>query len=299
MARRAVGLQTSLWNNNLKSFALLFMLPTLLGAMIWVIMHVLLADGGSPSTDTLSATLIAMTVAGVWFVIAYFYNERLVMRMVGATQVDRREYPELYNLTENLSIAAGLRMPALYIMETPAMNAFAAGARLDKSIICVTRGLLEKLDKSELEAVLAHEMSHILHRDVRLITVATIFVGIIAFIAEMILRGGLRSRSKSNKNQGPQILIILGVAVIGYVIAILSKFAISRSREYMADAGSVVLTKDKEAMIRALEKISGHSEIEDTPSDVKFMLFDNTQAYLGLFQTHPPIEKRIQALRGY
>lgn len=139
---------------------------------------------------------------------------------------------------------------------------------------------------------------HITHRDMRLLTIATLFVGIIAIIAQIALRSFLYKGSSDKKNF-PIILVIIAASIIGYFIAILSKFAISRKREFMADAGSVVLTKDKDAMIAALEKVAGKSEIQDAPSDLRFMLFDNTESYLGLFDTHPSIKKRIAALKKY
>jgi heat shock protein HtpX len=246
----------------------------------------------------IGGTAIALFAIGIWFLIAFTFQESLTMRMAHAHEVDRKSYPELYNMVENLAITAGIKTPKIYIMDTDAMNAFASGISINKAVICVTQGLLTHLNKNELEAVLAHEMTHIIHRDMRLLTIATLFVGVIAIISEVALRG-LRFKSSSNKKGAPVILLVILAAIVGYFIAVLSKFAISRKREFMADAGSVVLTKDKDAMISALKRISGHSEIPDSPSDLHFMLFDNTQAYLGLFNTHPSIEKRIDALEKY
>lgn len=295
MAIETVGIKTSLWNNNLKSILLLTLLPGVLGGLIWSIMIYWAQD----YDEALMATLIALAFVGVWFFIAFAFQERLTMRMAHAHEIDRKTYPGLYNLVENLSITAGIKMPKLYMMDSDALNAFASGLSVNNAVICVTSGLVQQLDKQELEAVLAHEMSHITHRDMRLLTIATLFVGIIAVISEVALRS-LRFRAASNDKKGNPILIIVIVAsILGYFIAILSKFAISRKREFMADAGSVVLTKDKDAMISALEKISGNSEIADAPSDLRFMLFDNTESYLGLFDTHPSIEKRIAALKKY
>ena len=299
MAVKTIGIRTSLWNNNLKTIVLLTLLPATIVTMVWITMHVMVDELGDPTAASVGASVLVLTLIAIWFMIAYFLQEQLTMSMVGAIPVERKEHPELYNLTENLSIASGITMPKLYIMETEAMNAFATGLRINNAVICVTRGLLDNLNKQELEAVLAHEMSHILHRDMRVLTIATLFVGAIAFLAELMLRGGSRVTSSKSKNNGGGLALIFIVAIVGYAVAILSKFAISRKREYMADAGSVTLTKNKDAMIEALSKISGKSEIEDAPSDVRYMLFDNTKAYLGLFDTHPPIEKRIEALKQY
>lgn len=294
MAMGTVGLRTSLWNNNLKSLILLGLLSIVLGALVWTISFVITEN----YNDAYKGTAIGIGIIAVWFFIAYLFQERMTMSMAHAQVLDRKSYPEIYNLVENLSITAGIKMPTLYMMDTDALNAFASGIRVNDAAICVTRGLVEKLSKPELEAVLAHEMSHIIHRDMRLLTIATIFVGIIAIIAEASFRSLGRGSSSNKKNTAANLFIALAAAV-GYFIAILSKLALSRRREFMADAGSVALTKDREAMISALKSISGHSELVDAPADLRFMLFDNTQSYMGLMNTHPSIEKRIEALEKY
>ncbi|MGB0935074.1 MAG: M48 family metallopeptidase [Alphaproteobacteria bacterium] len=299
MTMKTIGIRTGLWNNNAKSIVLLFLMPIILTTMIGVGI-LALTDGSMPLPDiALVSGIFSLVICVPWFIISYFFNEAISMKMVGAKKVDRKDYPVLYNLTENLAITAGIKMPGLYLMDSSAMNAFAAGVRLDKAVICVTQGLLDGLNKKELEAVLAHEISHIVHKDVRLLTIATIFVGIISFLAELVWRGMARSRTRSGKKGGGAVLIVLAATAIGYLTAFLTKLAISRKREFMADAGAVVLTKDKEAMIGALQKISGNSHIEDISSDMKFMLFDNKKAYLGFLSTHPPIEKRIEVLKNY
>lgn len=294
MAIETVGIRTSLWNNNFKSILLLTLLPLVLGGLIGSIMFYLLDDFDSAMTGT----LIGLIIVGIWFFIAFFFQENLTMAMAQAHEINRKTYPELYNLVENLAITCGIKMPKLYMMDTDALNAFASGISINNSAICVTSGLVQKLNKNELEAVLAHEMSHITHRDMRLLTIATLFVGIIAILSQIALRS-LVFRGSNDKKNFPIVLVVIAASIIGYFIAILSKFAISRKREFMADAGSVVLTKDKDAMISALKKVSGKSEIKDAPSDLHFMLFDNAQSYLGLFDTHPSIEKRIKTLEKY
>lgn len=295
MAIETVGIQTSLWNNNFKSILLLTLLPLVLSGLIWTIMMYVTDD----YDDAMAGTLIGLLFVGVWFLIAFIFQEKLTMTMAHAHETNRKAYPELYNLVENLSITAGIKMPKLYMMDSEALNAFASGISVNNAVICVTSGLVKKLNKNELEAVLAHEMSHITHRDMRLLTIATLFVGIIAIISQITLRSLLFKRSSSDKKSNPLLIVVFITSILGYFIAILSKFAISRKREFMADAGSVVLTKDKDAMIAGLKKISGKSEVTDAPSDLRFMLFDNTESYLGLFDTHPSIEKRIKALEKY
>ncbi|MBP9691714.1 MAG: M48 family metallopeptidase [Alphaproteobacteria bacterium] len=294
MAIETVGIQTSLWNNNFKSILLLTLLPVVLGGLIWSIMIYISNDFDSAMTGT----FIGLIIVGIWFFIAFIFQEDLTMTMAQAHEIDRKTYPQLYNLVENLSITVGIKMPKLYMMDSDALNAFSSGISINNAAICVTSGLVKKLNKNELEAVLAHEMSHITHRDMRLLTIATLFVGIIAILSQIALRS-LLFRGSNDKRNFPIVLIVIAASIIGYFLAILSKFAISRKREFMADAGSVVLTKDKDAMISALKKVSGKSEIADAPSDLHFMLFDNSESYLGLFDTHPSIEKRINALKKY
>lgn len=295
MALGTVGIRTSLWNNNFKSLFLLIIFPLILGGLIWSILMYWSED----YNFALSGTLLGLSFVGIWFFIAFAFQEKLTMKMAHAHGIARKTYPQLYNLTENLAIASGIKMPKLYMIDSEALNAFASGIRVNNASICVTRGLVQQLNKDELEAVLAHEMSHITHRDMRLLTIATLFVGIIAIIAEIALRSLVYRRSSNNKSTIPMVIIIIVAATLGYFIAILSKFAISRKREFMADAGSVILTKNGDAMISALKKISGKSEIADAPADLRFMLFDNTKSYLGLLDTHPSIEKRIAALKKY
>lgn len=199
-------------------------------------------------------------------------------------------------------------MPRLKIMETPQLNAFASGVREDNYEITLTRGLIDRLETDELEAVIAHELTHIRNKDVRLLIIAVIFVGIFSFIGEMVFNGVLRrglragghTRSRNGDSRGGGMLILLAIAIIAisYVLAIVIRFALSRKREYLADAGAVDLTRNPDAMISALEKISGKSEIE-APDDVRQMMVDNPVRFMGVFATHPPIDKRIEALRAY
>ena len=232
----------------------------------------------------------------------------MINSAAGAKGLSRKEAPKLYNLVENLCISKGMTTPKLRIMETPALNAFASGVDDKSYSIAVTRGLMDALDQEELEAVLAHELTHIRNRDVRLLIISVIFVGIFAFVGELayhsFFRTGVRigghTRSRNGDSRGGGILIIAGLIMIAiaYITAIAIRFALSQKREYLADAGAVDLTRNPEGMIRALEKISGRSAI-DAPDDVRQMMVDNQRAFLGVFATHPPIEKRIAALKSY
>jgi len=249
---------------------------------------------------------VALAVAGGWFGVAYVGHQAIINASTGSKPVERTVEPELYNLLENLALSRGMPMPTLRIIETDALNAFASGLTEDKAVVTVTRGLMDGLESDELEAVLAHELSHIRHRDIRLLVIAVVFVGIISFVGEIVFRGMFhtnlgrssgRQRRGGGVNAGALVLIAVAILAISYGLAMVTRFALSRRREYLADAGAVELTKNPDAMIRALQKISGHSEMKKAPSEVREMMFDNHETgFAGFFATHPPIEKRIEAL---
>jgi len=236
-----------------------------------------------------------------WFVIAFFFHTKMIRRLSHSHPVTRNDEPELYNLLENLSITAGISMPRLEIIETHARNAFASGIDEKSFCITLTRGLMNSLTKDELEGVLAHELTHILNRDVRLLIITIIFTGMIGFAAQIVwshIRYGFIFSGRKRDNSGG-ILIMMALAFtlwLGYVLTLFTRFAISRGREYMADAGAVQLTKNPEAMMRALMRISGRDKIPETTDDIAMMCIENASPFMGLFATHPPIEKRIQSL---
>ena len=312
---QAVGLKTHIWNNNLKSLLLLAGFPVLLVAMVFALQLLLMGFGMLPASDTLGGDLalafqglatgapIAVLVSVLWFCVAYFGYQKIIDVSTGATKVERTQEPELYNLLENLAISRGMRTPALRIIETDALNAFATGLHEGQYSITVTRGLMTTLSRQETEAVLAHEMTHVINRDVRLIVIASIFAGIITLLAQVIFRslrfaGGGRKRG-GGKGAGLVILVALAIAAVGYVLALVIKLAISRKREFLADAGAVELTKDPDSMISALLKISGKSKIQ-APEGMRAMLLDHHEkGVIGLFATHPPIDKRVDALVRY
>tara|TARA_R110002073_G_scaffold210075_1_gene370621 strand:- start:2846 stop:3880 length:1035 start_codon:yes stop_codon:yes gene_type:complete len=326
----ATGLRTHIWNNNLKSLLLLAGFPLLLSMIAFaaalLIGGVSDGTGGSYSKDGQyvggggaidwggaleawpSMLVVSAVVAGIWFVIAWFGHQAMIDAATGAHKVERSDEPELYNLLENLCISRGITMPSLRIIERPEMNAFASGLTEKQYTVTVTRGLMQSLDKDELEAVLAHELSHIRHKDVRLLVISVIFVGIFSFLAQIAFRalfhGAFMRVGSSRRGNGGNAIIIVLIAVaivaVAYGLAIAIRFALSRKREYMADAGAVELTRNPDAMIGALEKISGHAAIEDAPDGVREMMLENPHTgFAGWFATHPPIEKRIEALIDY
>lgn len=315
MALQAVGLKTHIWNNNIRSILLLMGFPVLLLCMIFAFFG-LMGILNTAQTQISPAEIAwhsgwgglaatwywAFIVAIIWFGIAFLFHGRMIAAAVHSRPVERREYPELYNLLENLCISRGVPMPKLCIMETPALNAFASGINQKTFTITVTRGLLDSLNERELRAVLAHELSHILNRDVRLLIISVIFVGMISFTAELIARRmfwGLHFSRDRGRNQIAAMLIAFLILAVGYFFAIVIRFALSRKREFLADAGAVELTKDPDAMVDALHKISGDSDIENVPDDVKAMFIENPPGFMSLFATHPPIEERVVALRQY
>lgn len=316
------GLKTYIWNNRLKSLLLLVGFPLLLFLICFAFALVISAfdnpdvGQGIENAIALTPALIPVALGGalVWFVIAWFANQTIVDLMTGAKDIDRRTDARLYDLLENLCISRGITMPRLHIVESPALNAYASGVRTSQYTITVTRGLIDTLDDAELEAVLGHELTHIRNRDVQLLVIAAVFVGIISLVGDVLVRsprlllsgrGGSSSssrRSGKGGGGGAAILILIAIAIfiLARLLAIALRMAMSRKREYLADAGSVELTKNPDAMIGALREIAGHSELR-APTQIRAMFIDYPReaGFLGLFATHPPIEKRIAALVRY
>jgi len=310
-----VGLYTHIQANNVRSALLLIGFPVLLTGLIWALTVGLMGAGVLPSTGSIPGDLaratqllvvslpLAVLVSGVWFAIAYYANQTIIDLATGARPVQRQDEPGLYNLLENLTISRGMKTPTLRIIETDALNAFATGLNEKQYSITVTRGLMRALDKAELEAVLAHELTHVINRDCRTMVIAAVFAGIITLLAEMMFRGmrfgAVGSRAGRNKGAGLLLLIAFAAGAIGYGLAILIRMALSRSREFVADAGAVELTKNPDAMISALRKISGRAHIAAPDSVRAMFLDDGKDDSLDLFATHPPISKRIDALVRY
>ena len=313
----ATGLRTHIWNNNLRSVILLALFPVLLLvlyyglALLWtgVVGGGSVGDGMAEAADSLPrAAPYALAGSAVWFAIAWFGHNAMIDRATGAQGVQPSQEPRAYRLLENLCISRGMTVPKLKVMETPQMNAFASGLHESNYAVTLTRGLLDSLPDDELEAVIGHELAHIEHRDVRLLVISIIFVGIFSFVGEMVVRNAFRvnfvrtdnHRRSGGGNAGALILIALAIVAVSYALAVLIRFALSRRREYMADAGSVAMTKNPDAMIGALQRISGRSALPGVPADVREMMFHNPRmGFAGALSTHPPVEKRIEALVKY
>lgn len=250
---------------------------------------------------------IAVAFAVFQSVLSFWFSHKIVLSMSGAKPVVREDDRELWNIVENLSITAGLPMPKLYIIEDPVPNAFATGRSKEKAVVAVTTGLLQILDKNELEGVIAHELSHIGNKDMLVSTVVVVLVGFITLLSDMFLRsqifgfgGGGRERNGDGKVQG--ILMIVGIVlmILSPIIATLIQLSISRKREYLADASGALLTRYPEGLASALEKISKHSGKMKRANHATAHLFISNpfgSKIRGLFSTHPPVEKRVKALR--
>ncbi|GIW65614.1 MAG: protease HtpX [Candidatus Parcubacteria bacterium] len=238
---------------------------------------------------------------------SYFYGHKIIVKITGAKKITKDDLPTVYRILENLSITAGLpKTPDLYIIETPAMNAFATGRDYKNSLVAVTSGLVNNLTEKELEGVIAHELAHIKNRDITVMMISSVLMGIIAIIADILLRSGISSKNDNNKSNA--IFFIIGIILIflAPIFAQLTHLAISRKREFMADATGILFTRNPEGLASALEKLSNQKEkLETSPAVASLFIINpfknqkNLISWLGnLFSTHPPIEKRIEILRN-
>ena len=254
--------------------------------------------------DALYAAPWATLGTALWILIAYKFHQAMIDAVTGGREVTRQEEPRLYNLLENLCISRGITMPKLKVIEDDSLNAFATGMNEKQYSITVTSGLINSLDDAEIESVLGHELTHIRNGDVRMLVIAVIIAGVIAFFAELVFRlmfqSGLSWRSRSSgdrKGAGAAILIAVVLIAVAWILSIVIRFALSRQREYLADSGSVELTKNPDAMISALRKIEGRGELPGATSAVMEMCIDNPRGgFSNVFDTHPPIDARVAAL---
>lgn len=312
-----VGIQQQISSNNRKSILLLMAFPLLVFAMVFALVFFFnFDDEGAPELEETFYTFLefvpgTIIAVGIWFLIAYFAHNKMINSAARSHTLERKENMRVYNLTENLCMSVGMKMPKLRIIESPALNAFASGLNEKNYTVTLTRGIIEKLEDEELEGVIAHELMHIRNKDVRLLVVSIIFVGIFSFVVQIafrsVLYGGMSRRR--GKDDGKGMIIVLVVALVAYLLSILFKFALSRKREFLADSGAAQMTRRPDALASALEKISGNHHVDKVKSeDVQQMFIENspkdTSANFlgglgGLFSTHPPIEKRIEVLKQF
>ena len=311
----AYGLYTHIQSNRRRSIALLIGLFFLVYVMVFA--GALVAEGLTTDApldyllraaeyDFILAFPWATIGAALWILIAYHFHQAMIDAVTGGREVTRTEEPRLYNLLENLCISRGIPMPKLKVIDDVALNAFATGLNEKQYSITVTHGLIQALNDKELEAVLGHELTHIRNGDVRMMVIAVVIAGAISFFGEMIFRlmfqsgswgGGRRSREGKGGGAGAAIVIAIALIVVAWLLSVVIRFALSRQREYLADAGSVELTKNPDAMIRALRKIEGRGELPRANSAIMEMCVDNPRTdFSDIFATHPPIDKRIEVL---
>jgi heat shock protein HtpX len=314
----AFGLYTHIQSNRRRSIALLIGLFFLIYVMVFagaLLAEALMGDASldwllrAAWRDFLYAVPFATAGTMIWMLIAYKFHQAMIDAVTGGHEVTRMEEPRLWNLLENICISRGIPMPKLKVMQEDALNAFATGLNQKQYSITVTSGLIAHLDDKEIEAVLGHELTHIRNGDVRMLVIAVIIAGVVGFFAELffrlLFRGGLRwggSRGGSSDRKGSggaivAILIAVALIAVAWLLSIVIRFALSRKREFLADAGAVELTKNPDAMISALRKIENRGELPGATSAVMEMCVDNPRSgFADLFATHPSVDARVEAL---
>lgn len=303
------GLHGQIRSNNAKSTMLLIGFPSLIILGVFLVFFFLNGGqwNGMAQEEFIMTIPFVIVAVGIWFLIAFLFHSKMIQYAVKSKPLERKDNMRVYNLVENLCMSVGMKTPKIFIMETQALNAFASGLNEKTYAVTLTRGIIEALDDAELEGVIAHELAHIRNKDVRLLIISVIFVGILAFVVQVAFRSLLWGGSGGNrkKTDGRVMLVILLVSLVIYALTLVFRFALSRKREFMADAGAVEMTKRPDALASALRKISGKSTVDDVKSDdVKGMFIENNPkekgaaavGISGIFATHPPIEKRIAFL---
>lgn len=281
-------------SNKRKTWLIISLFAVIIGALGWIIG----ALYGTPMFFWL-----ALVIAGVYVLIQYFAAAKLALSMNGAKEVTKKEEPRLYRTVENLSIATGMPMPKVYVMEDPGLNAFATGRDPKHAVVAATRGLLNAMDDDELEAVMAHEMGHVRNYDIRVMMIVFGLVSAIGIIADLLMYSFIFGGNNNNRNTHPAFIILALVAAIAApFVAMLVQLAVSRRREYLADSTGALTTRYPEGLARALEKIRDHgSATKRQHSATAHLFFANPlkgKSMAKFFSTHPPVEDRIKRLRN-
>ncbi len=331
-----VGIYTQQVQNNLKSLLLLALFPCIMLGVIYAFLVIVnylgVYDPEYGMTETVDWSYVnyealqilpwVLVGVAVWFAISYFTNTAMIRRATGAQPLERRDNPRVYNIVENLTMTCGMPMPKINVINDPQLNAFASGIDNNSYTVTVTTGICDRLNDEELAGVIGHELTHIRNRDTRLLIISIIFVGIMSTLASLALRfmwnnilyggGARRSSSRNGKGGGVSIIVVMLVAAvlasIGYVFTLLTRFAISRKREYMADAGGAELCGNPLALASALRKISNDPALSNVErEDVAQLFIIHPQALTNgfsgmmnsLFSTHPSTESRIAYLEQF
>ncbi|MEK7551731.1 MAG: M48 family metallopeptidase [Patescibacteria group bacterium] len=248
---------------------------------------------------------IALVIAGFTSIGSYYYSDKLVLATTGAKEIKKQDFPNYYKIVENMCIAAGLPMPKVYVVSDPSPNAFATGRDPKHAVVCATTGLLEMLNDAELEGVVAHELSHVKNYDIRLMGVVAILVGFIAILSDLFIRATFFSNRDDDRGNAIFMVLAIIFAILSPIAATLIQLAVSRKREYLADASGALLTRYPEGLASALEKLEKDKTAPKVASNATAHLyienpFDNKKVknfFTGLFNTHPPLEERIKILR--
>lgn len=309
-------------SNKRKTVLLMVLFPVSLVVLVYLAILLFSAMGTSPGQNVsalntanrlaIQVLPVISAIAIIWVLISYFFGQKFVLSSAGAIEVTKESAPEIIRIVENIAITAGLPTPKVYVINDESLNAFATGRDPEHSYIALTKGIINKLEKPELEGVIAHEMAHIGNRDIRLMLIMVVCISFATIAAEILLRLAMTKGRGSGKNKGGGQLLFLALALslylYGYLVAPLIKLAVSRTREFQADATAALLTRNPEGLVNALRKISGNSVVEKlkdretmaamciaTPlsADKQNSFFSKIS---GLFATHPPIEERIKAL---
>lgn len=290
--------------NRIKTIVLMVIFTVFITLIVYVFSQAM----GYQSSTGLFYVGVALIVSGITNLVTYYNSDKMVMSIAGAKQIDVKSHPQLYKLVENLSIGSGLPMPKIYVIPDDAPNAFATGRNPQHASIAVTTGLLSAMQKIELEGVLAHELSHIGNYDTRLMTVVVILVGIVAMLADFfshfIFWGGNRDDDRDSKN-GIFLVLGLAAAILAPIAAQLIQLAVSRKREFLADATGALLTRYPDGLANALEKIDAYERpVKSATTATAHLYIANPlghgrfrRSLSGLFSTHPPIKERIKILR--
>ena len=291
--------------NRFKTWVIMFFFAAFITALAYVFTVALGFEGPS----ALGFSGMALIVAGIMNFVTYYNSDKLVMAISGAKQIQKKDNPTLFRTVENLCIASGLPMPKIYIIDDTAPNAFATGRDPKHAAIAFTTGILQKLEKLELEGVTAHELSHVGNYDTRLMTIVSILVGTVALLADFFFRITFYSRRDRDRSGGSGLFILIGVvmAILAPIIATLIQLSISRKREFLADASGALLTRHPDGLADALLKISQDKEPLEVANKATAHLYivnplknhkDAIGWFAGLFNTHPPVDQRVKALRS-
>lgn len=289
-------------NNKWRTWLIMFLFAAFISTLVFIFGK---ATGGTE--NGLSFAGIALIISGFMSFASYYFSDKMILAMSNAKQIQKKDHPQLFNIVENLCLGDGLPKPKIYIIDDSAPNAFATGRDPNHAVVCVTTGLLSKLNKSELEGVIAHELSHVKNYDIRLMAVVTILVGMVALLADFFMRS-LWFRDDREERGNNQIFLLIGIvlAILSPIIATLIQLAVSRRREFLADASGALLTRYPEGLASALEKIARDKEPLEVANNATAHLYianpfkgkEMKNWFAGLFNTHPPIEERVKILRS-